>query len=496
MTAAALLLASAVFTRPMGRVVTMDPIRAQTVYDAQAVQLVYETPLEIDYAARPYRLVPGLCELPETSSDGLVLTFRMRGLSPLSAPDVVRALERLGDPANVSPGGWTMKNVESVEATDARTFTVRLKSRSHVFPWMMAMAYAAVRAPDGSGTGPYRLEKWRRNHEMVFARNPDWHGWRDCAGEPFEKIRYLVIGDATTSWLMFLKGELDFLGEVPRDNWDVVIGRDGALVPSLAASGVTLHRTPTLEVHYVGFNMRDGVIGANRKLRQALNCAFDYPTWKRFHNGRVREADGPVPPGVDGHLDAPFAFAHDLAKARRLLAEAGYPEGRDMKTGRRLELTLDVSNSSSESRETGELVASFLERVGIRLELRPHTWEAFLRAVSEGRTQMFMMKWVGDYPDAENFLQLFLSRNASPGCNRSNYANAEFDREFDAAMASADAEERNAHWRRCQEILREDCPWIFCGFPEASSLMGPSVGGYVPGDFPYGQERHFRRLRH
>ena len=269
------------------------------------------------------------------------------------------------------------------------------------------------------------------------------------------------------------------------------MGKDGKLDPSLAASGVRLHSIPTLEVFYMGINMHDPVLGPNKKLRQALNAAFDYPRWEAYFSRRTVPADGPVPPGVDGKLAAPFKYAFDLDLAKRLVEEAGYPGGIDPATGRRLVLTLSFGRASAGSREMGELLASFYEKIGIKLELSFKTWDAFLKAVNEGRVQIYNMGWVGDYPDAENFLQLFYSKNVSPGPNHSHYVNPEYDREYDAAMSAPTAEERNRHWTACQEMVREDCPWIFGHFGKSNSLVRPRVGNYVPSDFPYGQEAYF-----
>ena len=478
---AACCLMAAAFVRPMERVSTMDPVKAQSVYDSHAVQLVYETPLEVDYEARPYRLVPGYCALPEVCDDGRKYVFKtLHG----PAEPMVASLLRLRDPGEASPNAWMMKGVESVRAADSGTVEIRLAGRAHYFPWLMAMAPAAVVGKDGEGTGPFRLAAWRKNHEMVFVR-------RQPASGAFDEVRYLVVDDTTTQWLMFLKGEVDMLGEIPRDNWDSAVGPDGRLVPELVARGVRLHSVPSLNVMYVGINMKDPVLGPNRRLRQALNAAFDYPAWERFNCGRIRIGDGPVPPGVGGRLETPFPYRYDPELARRLLVEAGYPAGIDPKTGRRLTLTLTIGRPTQESREAGDLMASFYDRVGIRLELQFLTWDAFMRAVNDGRAQMFRIGWVADYPDAQNFLQLFHSRNARPGPNRSGYASADFDREYDAAMDAATEEERNAHWRRCQEIVREDCPWIFTHFGTDYSLSRTRVGNYIPSAFPYGQERHY-----
>lgn len=487
MTALAALVLAATFTRPLERVVSTDPIMAQSVYDCHAVGLMYATPLEVDYAARPYRLVPGLCELPDVSPDGLRYVFRMSPAAKregVTANDAVRALLRLKDPANASPGGWTMKSVASMRAIDDGAFEIVLSSRSHVFPWMMAMSYAGVPAADGSETGPYRLVSWRRNHEMVFRRRAPEAG-------RFDEVRYLVVSDASTQWLMFLKGEVDYLSEITRDNWDAVVDSEGRLDARLASEGVELHGWPALQVSYFGFNMRDDTVGRNKKLRQALCCAFDFPTWRKFMNNRVLEANGPVPPGVDGRVEEPAPYRYDIERAKTLLAEAGYPGGIDPETGRRLAITLSIGKAAQEGRETGELLASFFERIGVRLELSFSTWSAFLQAVNEGRVQMYSMAWVGDYPDAENFLQLFYSKNMSPGPNHSCYENPAYDAEFEAAMASVTPAERNDHWRACQEMLREDCPWLISSFPKNFTILRPTVRDYVPSDFPYGEEAKF-----
>ena len=502
------LLLAATFTRTLERVSTMDPAMATSVYDAHAVQLVYETPLEIDYKARPYRLVPGFCELPEVSPDGLTYTFKVRSKSEVGqrksnlhcttttniydSANVVRSLERLRDPTVVSPNGWIMKDVDVIKALGPRAVAIRLKRRCHFFPWLMALSATAVRGKNGEGSGPYELTHWRKNHEMVFGRKEKGERRKE---KGFDEVRYLVVDDASTQWLMFLKGELDFLESVSRDNFDSIVGADGRLDAALEKAGVRLFSIPTMEVLHFGINMKDPVLGPNRRLRQALNAAFDYPAWEKFYNGRILPCPTPVPPGVDGRLERPAPYAFDLEKAKRLMAEAGYPGGIDPKTGRRLVLTMSIGRASQESREAGELAAAFYEKIGIKLELAFMTWDAFLKAVNEGRVQLFRMGWVGDYPDAQNFLQLFCSKNVNPGPNHANYVNPEFDREYDAALASATVADRNRHWAKCQEIVMEDCPWVFTHVNKAYSLVRPTVKNYVPTDFPYGVEKYYEAGR-
>ncbi len=550
--------AQKVFHRCMDRVASMDPALASSLYAARAVQLVYEPMLEYDYHARPYQLIPGLAaQMPEVQSNGLVyliridptacfhpdLCFGMDGQGvprgrKVTAKDLVFSLKRLADRRVASPGAWLVEDaiegmrafadaslrgeatdyawpVSGLRALDEQTVQITLTRPMHQFIWYLAMAYTAVvpheavreyGADFGShavGTGPYVLSEWRRNHQMIFARDPDWRGWRqgaaalhaDDAFVPFDRVVYQVIDDVSTQWLCFLAGELDFLGEVSRDNWDVVINPEGSLAQPLQQRGVALFSMPTLQVAYIGINMDDPVLGSNRALRQALNCAFDREAWVRFFNHRAVPCDGPVPPGTLGRLETPFPYAFNLEKAKELLRKAGYPEGIDPATGRRLSLTLDLGRTSQDIRESTELMVAFYAKIGILLTPLYHNWPTFLRRLSNRQSQMFRIGWVGDYPDAENFLQLFTSANVSPGPNRTNFVNPEFDRLYEAACAAPDAGARDQYWREAQKLIRAECPWIFLSYTKAYSLCHQRVLNHVPSDFPYGSEKYLRTQR-
>ena len=544
-----------VFCRSMDRVASMDPAEASSIYAARAVRMVYETLYEYDYAARPYRLIPGLAEgLPDVQSNGLVYVFRINPLAtfhpdpcfgmdvsgqprgrPVTAEDVVFSLKRLADRKVASPGSWLVEGsvlgmrafsdasdgagptdygipVAGLRALDARTVRVELTRPMNVFAYYLTIAYSSVVPREavtfygkdfGShafGSGPYRLAEWRRNHQMTYVRDPAWRGWRegpaavDSSGGdvPFDRVVYRLIDDVSTQWLCFLADELDFLGEITRDNWDVVLDGAGSLSAPLRARGITVYAMPTLEVAYIGFNMEDPVVGKNRALRQALNCAIDGEAWDRFYNHRVVCCDGPVPPGTAGRLETPFLYASNLEKAKALLRVAGYPEGVDPSTGKRLELSLDLGRTSQDMRESTELLVSFLARAGIALKPQFHNWPTFLKRVSSRQSQMFRLGWTGDYPDAENFMQLFYSKNVSPGPNRANYVSPEFDRLYEAACSTTDEAERNRTWAQAQERVREDCPWIFLYFQKAYSLCNGRVLKYQPSDFPYGTEKYLR----
>ncbi len=548
----------AVLRRNIERVPSLDPVQAQSVGACRAVALVYETLLEYDYLVRPYQLRGLLAEgLPEISEDGLEWTFRLRGGvmfgpdpcfgtdadgAPLSreltARDVVYSFKRVADAKVGSGSWWILKGrvegldefhaatvdaetdydapVRGLEAVDERTFRIRLTRPCAQFLWCLAMPPTAVVPREAVerygleefgqrevGTGPFRLVSWRRNYRMRFERRAGRDGSRDGAPDfgdaagavPVERIEWLVMDDASTRWMAFLSGGLDMEGSIPRDNLDSVLMPDGSLRPELAARGIRLVRQSGMDTFYIGLNMEDPVLGPNRKLRQALNAAFDFGAWSELNPGKGTPSTGPVPPNVAGRLEEPFAYAFDIGKAKALLAEAGYPGGIDPATGRRLQLTLELGQTDQETRESAELTAAFFDKLGIVLEPSFNNWPAFLQKVRNKEAQMFQIGWIADYPDAENFLQLFYGPNASPSCNRVNYVNPAFDALYDAAVRTLDAETRLGLYREMQAIIREDCPWVFLYHRRETLLIHDRIRNFQPHDFPYGMEKHYRVLK-
>jgi ABC-type transport system substrate-binding protein len=475
----------------------------------------------------------------------------------LVAEDFVYSVKRVADMKNASTGFWAFNDrlvgldewrettagdapsdydafVEGLHAPDLYTLVMKLKRPYPQLLWILTMHYAFAVPREAVeyygrefvnhpvGTGPYILKRYRQNYRYEYVRNPKWaetgredlypeHGAPDDppelledAGKPIpfiDRIIQYVVDDSTTEWLMFLTGAFESSG-VSRDNWDVVITKDRMLTPELSRKGVRLLSAPTLTIFYIGFNMDDPVVGrgANpeeaertRKLRQALTCAFDSESYIRFYNNRITRPKGPIPPGMAGYDDKPSPFPFDVERARKLLAEAGYPEGRDPKTGRRLQLILEMgSGDNPEFRQAAELIANFMERIGVVLRPSYNNWPTFLEKMERRQMQLFSLGWVADYPDAENFLQLFYGPNHSPGPNHCNYQNAEFDVLYEKARVMQDTPERSELYRKMAEIVVEDCPWIFTSNPLAYGLHHEWIRNYKYHDFPYGMAKYYK----
>lgn len=371
------------------------------------------------------------------------------------------------------------------------------------------------------GPGPFVLKEWKwRNYRIEFARNPNYHGdtyptrgapgdkergLLDDAGKPIpflDRVTQYIIADESTEWLKFLAGDLAS-SAISRDNFDAVLTQQHDLTPELKARGIWLDKSPQMFTVYLGFNMDDPVVGAgknpeealrHKKLRQALSCAVDLQKWVKFYNDRHIPAIGPIPPGVPGYdASKPRKYGFDLDRAKQLLTEAGYPGGHDPKTGRRLTLSLELPSANDpQERQAADLLASFFDQIGVEVKPSFNNWPEFLKKLERRQAQIYRVGWIIDYPDAEQFLLLFYSKNASPGPNESNYNNPEFDRLYERVRVMEDTPERTALYQQMAEIVIEDGPWIFLTHPLAFGLFQPWFKNYKYHDCPYPNTKYYK----
>ncbi|MGZ9032466.1 MAG: ABC transporter substrate-binding protein, partial [Burkholderiaceae bacterium] len=273
--------------------------------------------------------------------------------------------------------------------------------------------------------------------------------------------------------------------------------------------GIQLPRTLEISNWYVGFNWLDPVVGQgstpaeqarNRKLRQALSIAVDWEEFVRVFESKAagEPAMGPVPPGVFGFRPGstnPVVYdtvdgkakRKSLDEAKRLLAEAGYPDGRDAKTGKPLVLNYDYQRSlTPELKAEVEWMVRQFAKIGVQLEIRATDFNRFQEKAEKGSLQIFWWGWFADYPDAENFLFLLYGPNSKAltggnGENAANYSNPEFDRLFDELKYLDDGERKQQVMDRMIAITQHDAPWTFGYNPYAGSVQHQWVGNAKPG---------------
>ncbi len=392
---------------------------------------------------------------------------------------------------------------------DPYTFSITLNQPYPQLKYIMAMHFTSPQAHEAVerygdqyalhhpvGCGQFMLGEYHAHQAVILVRNPNAYIERfptqadpnlsymlSDAGKriPFVDSIYIgVITEGTTSLNLFKQGYLDDLS-VDKDA-DQVMTPSNGLNDEMKARGVQLQSHDNTSTYYIAFNMSDSVVGGytpeKRKLRQAISLAIDSHTLIELNSGGIgTEAQWLIPPGLFGYDPGyrnPYRqYDPSLTKAKQLLAEAGYPNGIDPKTGQHLLVRYDCSVNSAVARESVRLVQKMIEALGIQVEIRATTYAQFDAKIRKHQDQIFSYDWEADYPDPENFLFLFYSLNAPPGPNHTGYHNPEYDRLFEQMRAMDDGPERLAIIKKMRDISVEDCPWVYTLHSSSRTLMQP-----------------------
>lgn len=436
----------------------------------------------------------------------------------LKADDVLYSFKRLADPKLQAKGWWLFDEkivglnewrdkyasqdkanyeevIEGLKKVDDYTIQIKLKRPYPQFLYALAMPYTFIVAKEAVehygkefinypvGTGPFVLQKFDQSNQIVYHRNPKFRekffpaegeegddklGLLADAGKKIplvDKIVVHILVESQPKWLSFMKAKSDLI-EVKDTHIDQAIsGRE--LRPEHRSKGIRLFMNPQLDITFFAFN-HDDPIFKNKKLRQAMNMAYNRAEAnKLFYENTAVEAQSVIPPGLSGYrkeFKNPFV-KYDVEGAKKLLAEAGYPEGKGLP-----EITVQTRNETV-ARQQIELFAKSMEKIGIKVKVGMNTWPELINKVTKRQHQMYTMAWGADYPDAENFLGLMYCPNAAPGSNGSNYCNPEIDKLFQTATVMQEGPERAALYEKMNEILAIESPWIW-GFHRTRIYLG------------------------
>lgn len=423
-------------------------------------------------------------------------------------------------------------DLKGVRAIDRYTYQVTLKRKYPQFILWMAMPFFSplpreadrffTQAPlvkrnlslDNRplGTGPYRMDRFLPNKEIVMVKNANFRreyyphggapedrelGLLSDAGQPLpfiEKAIYKLEKEAIPRWSKFLQGYYESSG-IMTEVFDQAVQMDEAgleLSDRLQAQGVRLARAVYPTTLYFAFNMLDDVVGGytadRQKLRQALSIAVDIEEWIQiFLNGRGLPAQDLLPPGIFGYRTGKdginrFVYEWDEVKnrpsrksiefARKLLAEAGYPDGKD-RNANALVLYFDTAWTGAAAKPRLDWLRKQFNKLNVDLQIRQTDYNRFRDKVKKGNFQIIFWGWHADYPDPENFLFLLYGPNGQVkhgGANHNNYDNPEFNRLFEQVESMQNGPERMALIDRMLEIARQDAPWLWGYHPVSFGL--------------------------
>lgn len=408
--------------------------------------------------------------------------------------------------------------VKGLQALDEHTLKITLNTPYPQLPYALAMSFTAP-APmelirfyknDLSehpiGTGPFVFEDWKKSLSIDLSANPLYHEQQyPKAGDryanennllkdagkkiPFIKgIKFHIITEARPRMQNFLKHKLDAI-TLSKDYFQMALNYKGELSEELSQEKVQLQMVPTLTYWWLSFNMEDKIVGSNLKLRQAIAHAVDNEKFiELFTNNIGQKANSIYPPGIPGYdPSAELPYHYDLDKAKYLLKEAGYPEGKGLP-----ELVYDIRGASTLSRQMGEFIKSQLTKVGIQIRVEVNTFPGFLAKAKNGQLQFWQGGWSMDYPDAQNIIQLLASANHPPGPNTAYYSNPIVDKVYEELSAGSKSGEAVQAMKEVENQVNKDLPWIMQYYSRDYVLYHRRVKNFRQSDLIYNALKYIR----
>jgi peptide/nickel transport system substrate-binding protein len=533
-----------------------DPAASSDLYSDSVQRAIFDTLYGFDYLARPYKRVPRTAAaMPQIADGGRTWTIRVKSgiyfaddpafkgrKRELTAADYVYAWKRLLDPRVRSPFAWYLQDkvvgadaviaaakrtgrfdydapIEGLRALDRYTLRLELKEPDYIMLGYMtqtpmaAVAREVIEAYGDAngwamdhpvGTGPYRLQSWRRGARIVLEANPSYREetFPDRSDDPADRelvarmhgkklpivgrIEISIIEESNPRLLAFDSGALDYVN-VPPDLSDTVLDANARLKPEYASRGVRLFRITQPALQYAYFNMEDAVVGGYTKdkiaLRRAIALGFDTPDLIRVvYQGQAIPATQPIPPNLPGHDDEwNVGLPYDPRAANALLDKFGYRE-RDAEGYRRLPdgkpLTITMASATSgREREFDELWQRSMKAIGIRMEFLKQKWPDLIQMGKHGKLQMWRLGWITLYGEGDAFAQLLYGKNIEQ-TNYARFALPEYDELYRASRRLPDGPERNRIYRRMSELVAAYNPWWLGVYTIENTIVQPWLLGY------------------
>ena len=474
---------------------SLDPAFASNLPNIWATNHLFNGLVKLDDSLN---IIPDIAKHWSISDDGLNYIFQLREdvyfhksnafgngkTRKVVAADFVFSLNRLRDPELASPGGWVLHNVDKIEELDKYKLEIKLKKPFPAFLGLLTMRYCSVVPIDvietmnekfrsePIGTGPFYFKKWEEDVKLVLRKNPIYFE-KDNNGLSLPYLEAVVITfipEIQSEFMLFLQGKLDMLNSLDNSYKDELLTSKGELKEHYRLK-INMEKGPYLNTEYIGFYL-DAESEAIRSplVREAINIGFDRKkmiTYLRNNIGFIGDR-GFIPKGLIGH-GKNTSIKYDPERAtgliNKFIKRHGYiPE---------IKLATD-----SNYLDICQFIQRALEIIGLKIKIDVMSPAILKQSRSAGKLEMFRASWIADYPDAENYLSLFYSKNFSPnGPNYTHYKNSKFDLLYEKSFEINDSKLRAINYEKMDSIAMVDYPIVPLYYDQVIRFMDKGVSG-------------------
>lgn len=489
-------------------IASLDPVFAKNQSVMWAVHQLYNTLVEIDDSLH---IGPSLAKSWDISADRKTYTFHLRNdvffhddpAFPggkgrlLKAADIAYSLSRIIDRKVASPGAWIFNSkVDTVRpflAIDDTTFQLKLSRPYNPILGILSMQYCSAVAKEAVekygpefrrhpvGTGPFRIVAWEEGQALVLTKHVNYFE-KDEQGNrlPYlDGIKISFYDSRATEFLLLRQKKLSFINDIESSFKDEVLTKKGTLRKDWEGK-IALQVNPYLNIEYLGMlvDTSNALVRSSptrlKKIRQAINYGFDrrkMALYLRNSLGTPAES-GFVPEGMPSFdTSVVKGYTYNPAKSRKLLAEAGFPDGKGLPAIKLLTIPIYA--------DMGDYIAKQLNEVGITVQVETVQKALLLELTSNSRALFFRGSWIADYPDAENYLSVFYSKNPAPP-NYTQYKNPAFDALFEKALVETNDSVRYKLYQQADQLMMEDAPVVPLWYDKVVRLVQPEVTGFKP----------------
>ncbi|MEP7143753.1 MAG: ABC transporter substrate-binding protein [Ferruginibacter sp.] len=489
-------------------IASLDPAFAKNQSIMWAIHQLYNTLIEVD---ENMQLTPALAKSWELSPDNLRFTFHLRtdvyfhddGAFAnatgrlLTAGDVAYSFNRIVDKNVASPGAWIFNNridpVNGFIALDDSTFQLKLVRPFQPILNILSMQYCsivpkeAVEKYGGNfrshpvGTGPFQLVAWEEGQALLLKKNVHYFE-KDSVGDrlPYlDGIKVSFFESKATEFLEFQQNRLDFINDIDASFKDEILTKTGHLKKQWEGK-LLLQKHDYLNIEYLGIlvDPNNELVKASplrlKKIRQAINYGFDrrkMMLYLRNSIGTVAES-GFVPAGLPSFDSVVVkGYRYDPAKVKQLLAEAGFPEGKNLPPIKLLTIPVYADLAS--------YIANELNLSGITVQVEAIQKSLLLELTAKSQALFFRGSWIADYPDAENYLGVFYGKNPAPP-NYTRYKNTVYDELYEKAIAEKIDSARYKLYQQMDRLIINDAPVVPLWYDMAIHLVHTNITHFFP----------------